>query len=78
MARSFTTTLHFDGTSAPASILTQLRQDGLYYEVNVRNFPRFRMRWSELGRFDIVEEDGVRVPYSVVLAASEAIEKQRG
>lgn len=79
MPAAFTTILISDGRSYPASILPAMRRNGMHYEVNVQGFPRFFMRWTELGRFDILpgEESGA-VPYDLVLAASDAIEKQTG
>ncbi len=77
MPESKTTTLYFDGRSAPASILPAMRHDGMHYELSVRGFPRFFMRRTELDRYDAVpdEEGGLPdVPYGLVLAASDAIE----
>ncbi len=73
MARSFTTTLVWQGRTVPVSLLTQQRPDGKYYEVNVPDVPRFRMRWSALGRYDVVEEDGIPVPYELVLAIADLL-----
>lgn len=74
MPQNFTATLHFDGQKAHAIIVPQSRSDGMYFEVNVPAFPRFQMKWSELERYDIVAEEGLKVPYALVLAASDAIE----
>jgi hypothetical protein len=73
MARSFTTTIVWEGRTLPVSLLTQQRQDGRYYEVNVPDVPRFRMRWSALGRYDIVEEDGIKVPYELILIIADKL-----
>ena len=80
MPLAFTTILSFDGRNAPASILPALRRNGMHYEVNVQGFPRFFMRWTELGRYDILPdtEDEERLPYALILAASDAIEKKAG
>lgn len=73
MARSLVHNLSWQGRTVPASILTQQRPDGLYYEVNVPDVPRFRMRWSPLDRYDLVEEDGVEVPYELVLLIADLL-----
>ena len=57
--------------------MPQLRKDGMHYEVNIKGYPRFHMAWSPLGRFDILPEDGVALPYELVLAVSDMIEKVR-
>ena len=80
MPLAFSTILSFDGRSAPASILPTLRRNGMHFEVNVKGFPRFFMRWTELGRYDILPntEEADKLPYSLILAASDAIEKKAG
>lgn len=80
MPLAFTTILSFDGRTAQASILPMLRRNGMHYEVNVRGFPRFFMRWTELGRYDLLPhtEEEEKLPYSLILAASDAIEKKVG
>ncbi len=49
----------------------------MYYEVNIKNYPRFYMSWSALGRFDITGDEIAAIPYEVVLAVSDIIEKMR-
>ncbi len=80
MPLAFTTILTFDGRTAPASILPAMRRNGMHYEVNVQGFPRFFMRWTELGRYDILPntEDEDQLSYALILAASDAIEKKVG
>ena len=78
MPLAFTTILSFDGRTAPASILPALRRNGMHFEVNVQGFPRFFMRWTELDRYDILPDAEEELPYSLVLAASDAIEKRVG
>ena len=76
MAQNFSRQIVVDGKSMLAVIVPELRKDGMYYEVNIKGFPRFKMSWSELGRFDIAgEEQGV--PYGVVLAVSDILEKEK-
>ena len=80
MPLAFTTILSFDGRTAQASILPSLRRNGMHYEVNVQGFPRFFMRWTELGRYDILPhtEGAEKLPYALILAASDAIERKVG
>jgi hypothetical protein len=78
MPAAFTTILTIDGRNYPASILPAMRRNGMHYEINVQGFPRFFMRWSELGRYDILPGEEAELPYNLVLAASDAIEKQVG
>jgi hypothetical protein len=73
MARSRTTTIVWEGKSLPLSLLTEQRSDGLYYEVNIPDVPRFRMQWSALGRYDVVPGEGDTVPYELVLLVADVI-----
>lgn len=59
-------------------LLPIMLSDGLHYEVNVKGYPRFMMRWSELGRYDLAENEEINandVPYELVLAVSEVLDK---
>lgn len=49
----------------------------MYYEVNIKGYPRFYMSWSPLGRYDITDEE-LKLPYQLVLAVSDLIEQERG
>jgi hypothetical protein len=75
MPRNFTKRIFYDGKSAFAAIIPEVRQDGVYYEVNIKGFPRFYMTWSALGRYDLVPSAGVQLPYNAILAVSDAIEE---
>lgn len=77
MANSISKQVIYNKTPHLAVIVPQLRQDGMHYEVNIKGFPRFYMAWSPLGRFDIINEQGLDLPYELVLAVSDVIEKQR-
>jgi hypothetical protein len=77
MANSFSKEVFFDKKRVLAVIVPQLRKDGMYYEVNIKGYPRFFMKWSELGRFDVVEGEEYNLPYQMVLAVSDVIEKNR-
>ncbi len=75
--RSLVQNIVWQGKTIAVSILTQQHPDGRYYEVNVPDVPRFRMRWSALDRYDIVEEDGVEVPYELVLSVADILPQRR-
>lgn len=76
MPRNFTKTIYFDKKSVLAAVVPHMRQDGLYYEINIKGYPRFFMTWSELGRYDVV--DDVALPYNLVLSVSDMLEQERG
>lgn len=78
MPRNFSVTVHYDKQRVLAVVLPHMRKDGLYYEVNISGFPRFFMTWSALGRYDVVGEEANELPYSLVLAVSDMLEKERG
>lgn len=75
MAGNFSKRLQFDGKTVLAVIVPTHRKDGIYYEVNVKGYARFYMTWSAIDRYDIVPEEGINIPYELVLAVSDAIEK---
>ncbi len=75
MAGNFSKHITFDGKTVLARFVPQYKTDGMHYEVNIKNYPRFYMAWSPLGRYDIVENDE-RLPYPMILAASDAIEQE--
>ena len=76
MAQNFSQQFSADGKTLLAVIVPELRKDGMYYEVNIKGYPRFKMAWSPLGRFDITgEEKGV--PYNIVLAVADILETER-
>ena len=75
VATSFSKQFNFDKKTLLAVIIPQLRKDGMYYEVNIKGYPRFFMAWSPLGRYDIVNEEEVNLPYQLVLGVSDLIEK---
>lgn len=75
MRRNFTTSVSYDGQSVFATILPEHRKDGMYYEVNIPGIDRFFMHWSPLDRYDVVDEN-LSLPYSLILAVSDAIEEQ--
>jgi len=76
MKKNFSIRLNFDGKNVLAVIVSQVRQDGRYYEINIAGFPRFFMKWSALGRYDVVPQEGVKLPYNLVLALSDALESE--
>ncbi len=76
MAGNFMAQINVGGKANVAAILPQIRKNGIFYEVNLKGFPRFYMHWSPLGRYDIDANEGITIPYEVLLAVSDAIEKK--
>jgi hypothetical protein len=75
MGGNFSRQFSVDGKDMLAVIVPELRKDGMYYEVNIKGYPRFKMSWSALGRYDITgEQQGV--PYDIVLAVSDILERE--
>ncbi len=56
-----------------AVILPHLRKNGMHYEVNIPDYPRFFVAWSPLERYDVTDAS-LKIPYDLVLAVSDAIE----
>lgn len=77
MPDSFSKQFIFEKRTLLAVIVPQFRKDGLYYEVNIKGFPRFFMTWTALGRYDVAGEDIPVLPYDLVLAVSDIIEEAR-
>jgi hypothetical protein len=77
VSNSFSKPVIFNKKALLAVIVPQLRKDGLYFEVNIKGYPRFFMAWSALGRFDIINNEEVNIPYELVLAVSDVIEKYK-
>jgi hypothetical protein len=76
VANSFSQPVFFDKKTLLATVIPQLRKDGMYYEVNIKSYPRFYMVWSQLGRYDVTGEMTREIPYQLILAVSDMIEKQ--
>lgn len=76
MASSFSRQVIYNKSPLLAVIVPQLRKDGMHYEVNIKGYPRFFMRWSPLGRYDL-EDTSEKVPYELVLAVSDTIPAPR-
>jgi hypothetical protein len=76
MASSFSKQFTAEGKTMLAVVVPELRKDGMYYEVNIKGYPRFRMSWSPLGRFDITGEEQA-IPYQIVLAIADILEGER-
>ncbi|HXS35685.1 MAG TPA: hypothetical protein VN721_03230 [Flavipsychrobacter sp.] len=77
MSASFSRRISFDGKNALAVIIPELRKDGMYYEVNIKGYPRFYMTWSPLDRYDVVPFEGQKLPYNLILAVSDVIEQRK-
>jgi len=76
VSNSFSRQVIFNKTPLLATVVPQLRQNGMYYEVNIKGYPRFFMSWSALGRYDIAEGSETVIPYELLLEVSDIIEKQ--
>ena len=78
MPNSFSRQVIFDKKPLLAIIVPQLRKDGMYFEVNIKGYPRFFMSWSPLGRYDIAQgQEDINIPYQLTLAVSDMIEQSR-
>jgi hypothetical protein len=77
MAGNFSTTISFDGKAHLAIVVPSLRRNGMHYEVNITGFPRFWMHWGAMDRFEVVRPADIKLPDNLVLAVSDAIERER-
>lgn len=73
MPNSFSKQIIFDKKQHLAVIIPELRKDGMYYEVNIKGFPRFYMAWSQIGRYDAPDATELKLPYDLVLAVSDIL-----
>ncbi|MBS1772829.1 MAG: hypothetical protein JST82_08210 [Bacteroidetes bacterium] len=76
MAKNFTKRIVYNKETKLAVIIPQHRKDGMYYEVNINGLARFYMKWGNADRYDLVKEEGITIPYEIVMAVSDAIEKE--
>ncbi len=76
MPESFSKQVIFEKKSLLAVVVPQARKSGMFYEVNIKGFPRFFMTWSALDRYDIAGDDIPEIPYDLILAVSDAIENR--
>ena len=77
VANSFSQQIIYEKKTLLATIVPQLRKDGMYYEVNIKGYPRFFMSWSALGRYDIADNEDAKLPYQLILAVSDMIEQHK-
>jgi len=77
VSNSFSKQVVYNRKPILAVIVPQLRKDGMYYEVNMKGYPRFFMAWSELGRYDAANNNEANIPYELILAVSDMIEKHK-
>jgi|GEM_PF-522539 len=77
VANSLTGRIKVGKETLLAVVVPQLRKDGMHYEVNVHGYQRFTMTWSPLGRFDITDPDIRGIPYELILAVSDMLEKNK-
>jgi hypothetical protein len=77
MAKNFTTSIVINGEILPVIIIPQMRRNGMHYEVNINNIPRFYVTWSALDRYDLSPNQEVHISDEILLAVSDAIEKNK-
>ena len=75
MPDSFSRHIVYEKKTLLAVVVPAARKDGMYYEVNIKGYPRFYMTWSPLGRYDIAGPDQPGITYQLLLEVSDAIEK---
>lgn len=74
MPITYTVTVHYNKQSLPAKIVLQHRQNGVHYEVNIPDYPRFMLRYGALGRYELSRPGG-KIPEDLVLAVNDAMEQ---
>ncbi len=74
MPANFSCPVTFDGQTVLAVIVPSLKRNGMHYEINIPGFPRFFMAWSPLGRYDVINGAGLKLPDNLVLAVSDVLE----
>jgi len=77
MSQNFSKQVSVDGKAMLVVIVPELRKDGMYYEINVKGYPRFYMSWSPLGRYDAMKQEHLKLPYELILAVSDVIEEKK-
>jgi len=75
MPSSFSNQVIYNRAAVLVVVVPRLRQDGMHYEINIKGFPRFEMKWSALGRYDVAGNQ-TGLPYELILAVSDLIEKE--
>jgi hypothetical protein len=78
VAHNFTTSIPFNGQTLLAVLVPTLRGNGMHYEVNIPGFPRFWVRWGVTDKYEVVKPADVKIPDTLVLAVSDAIEAAEG
>ena len=78
VAHNFTTSVSFDGNTLLAVVIPTMRGNGMHYEVNIPGFPRFWVRWGATDKYEVVKPVDVKLPDTLVLTVSDAIEKAQG
>lgn len=70
--------IRYQGNWLSASIIPQVRHNGKHYEVNLPGFPRFYLKWSASGRYDLCDQDQPPIPDELVLLVGDAVEERFG
>lgn len=77
MPLTYSVTVYYGKQSLPAKVVVQHRQNGVHYEVNIPDYPRFMLRYGALGRYELTRPSQ-KVPEDLVLAVNDALEKAIG
>ncbi len=72
------TSVRYQGNWLAVHVLPQARHNGLHYEVNIKGFPRFYLKWVASGRFDLCDPKQPSIPDELILLVSDEIEKEFG
>jgi len=75
--QNFTAHIQYQRNRLLAVIVPTFRPDGTHYEINIKGYSRFYMSYSALGRYDITGDETGNIPYEIVLAVSDVIEKKQ-
>lgn len=76
MPENITRSILYERKLLHVAIIPQLRKNGMHYEINIKGYPRFYMKWSALGRYDALDAEALKLPYQLVLAVSDVLEKE--
>lgn len=74
MPLTYSVTIFYGKKALPAKLVVQHRQNGLHYEVNIPDYPRFTLRYGPLGRYELIRPNSL-VPEELVLAVNDAMEQ---
>ncbi len=70
--------IRYQGDWRTASIIPQARHDGTHYEVNLKGYPRFYLKWVASGRYDLSDSHQPSIPDELVLLVGDEVEERFG